>query len=136
MLFPGQPKDSVNPGAEGMESHTLVTQESAAVYMVVYTRITSAQPVDEATFQIYKNGVFKELPTCEASADEPASPAVERYIGHSYRLNCDIQGNKIKIAGNLYWGKHYAFAVMAMSPSRRERNRQPQQRNLSIRLPS
>jgi len=116
-LFPGEPADSVNKTEAGAQSHTLLAQESGAVYTVVYTLMSSEQTVDEATFQVFKNAVFKELPKCEAGAEQPASPAVEGYIGRSYRLSCDVQNTKVTVIGNLYWGKHYAFAVMTIFPA-------------------
>ncbi len=114
VLFPGQPEDTVNKTEEGVQSHTLLAKEDTAFYTVVYTVMTSEQTVDNATFQAFKNGVFKELPKCEAGAEQPVSPVLEGYIGHSYRLNCDMPNVRVTIAGNLYWGKHYAFAVMTM----------------------
>ena len=116
-LFPGEPADSVNKTEAGAQSHTLLAQEAGAVYTVVYTLMSSEQTVDEATFQVFKNAVFKELPKCEAGAEQPASPAVEGYIGRSYRLSCDMPNARVAIVGNLYWGKHYAFAVMTMFPA-------------------
>ena len=117
VLFPGEPADSINKTEEGAQSHTLLAKEGSAVYTVVYTLMTSAQTVDEATFQVFKNAVFKELPKCEADGEQPASPALEGYIGHGYRLSCDMPNTKVAIVGNLYWGKHYAFAVMTMFPA-------------------
>lgn len=117
VLFPGEPGDSVNKTVEGAQSHTLLAKEGSAIYTVVYTVMTSAQTVDEATFQGFKNGVFKELPKCETGAEQQASPAMEGYIGRSYRLSCDMPNTRVMIVGNLYWGKHYAFAVMTMFPA-------------------
>jgi hypothetical protein len=116
-LFPGEPADSINKTEAGAQSHTLLAKEGSAVYTVVYTLMSSQQTVDEATFQVFKNAVFKELPKCEAGAEQPASPAVEGYIGRSYRLSCDMPNARVAIVGNLYWGKHYAFAVMTMFPA-------------------
>ncbi len=104
----------MNKTEDGSQSHTLLAREGTALYTVVYTVMTSEQTVDNATFQAFKNGVFKELPKCEAGAEQPASPALEGYIGHAYRLSCDMPNTKVTIVGNLYWGKHYAFAVMTM----------------------
>ena len=117
VLFPGEPTDTVNQAEGDTQSHTLLAKEAPALYTVVYTVMTSEQKVDDATYQAFKNGVFKELPKCETSTEQPASPALEGYIGHSYRLNCDMPNAKVTIVGNLYWGKHYAFAVMTMFPS-------------------
>lgn len=113
-LFPSEPADSANKAEGDVQSHTLLAQEGGAVYTVVYTAMTSAQTVDEATFEVFKSAVFKELPKCEAGAGQPASPALEGYIGHAYRLSCDMPNTRVVIVGNLYWGKHYAFAVMTM----------------------
>lgn len=117
VLFPGEPQDSVNKAEEGVQSHTLLAKEGSAIYTVVYTVMTSTQKVDEATFQTFKNAVFKELPKCETGAERQASPAMEGYIGRSYRLSCDMPNARVTIVGNLYWGKHYAFAVMIMFPA-------------------
>src|SRR5437868_10847244 len=84
VLFPGEPEDTVNKTDEGVQSHTLLAKEDTASYTVVYTVMTSEQKVDNATFQAFKNGVFKELPKCEAGAEQqPVSPVLEGYIGHS-----------------------------------------------------
>jgi hypothetical protein len=117
VLFPGEPGDTVNKTEEGAQSHTLLAREGTALYTVVYTVMTSEQKVDNVTFQAFKNGVFKELPKCEAGAEQPASPVLAGYIGHAYRLSCDMPNAKVTIVGNLYWGKHYAFAVMTMFPA-------------------
>lgn len=117
VLFPGEPTDTVNKTADGSQSHTLLAKESPAVYTVIYTVMTSEQPVDDATFQAFRNGVFKELPKCETSSEQTASPAIKGYIGHAYRLNCEMPNARIIIVGNLYWGKRYAYAVMAMFPA-------------------
>ena len=117
VLFPGEPTDTENKTGDGVQSHTLLAKEGTAVYIVVYTAMTSEQTVDDATFQAFKSGVFKELPKCEAGAEQPASPVLEGYVGHSYRLNCDMQNAKVIIVGNLYWGKHYAYAVMGIFPA-------------------
>ena len=117
VLFPGEPTDTVNKTEEGAQSHTLLAKEGTALYTVVYTVMTSEQKVDNATYQAFKTGVFNELPKCETGAEQPASPALEGYLGHSYRLNCDMPNSRVTIVGNLYWGKHYAFAVMTMFPA-------------------
>ena len=117
VLFPGEPDDTVNKTESGVESHTLMAREAPAVYTVVYTAMSNAQTVDEATFQVFKSAVFKELPKCETGSEQPAANALEGYIGHAYRLSCDMPNARVIIVGNLYWGKHYAYAVMAMFPA-------------------
>lgn len=117
ILFPGEPQDTVNKTEEGLQSHTLLARGDNAFYTVVYTVMTNEQKVDDATYQIFKEGVFKELPKCEGGAEQQVSPALKGYIGHAYRLSCDMPSAKVIVVGNLYWGKHYAFAVMTMFPA-------------------
>jgi hypothetical protein len=112
-LFPGEPQDSVNSAGGGITSHTLQAREKGVVYMVVWASTEVAQTVDETNFQTFKNGFLSKLPKCEVGAEQPASPNFQGYIGHEYRLNCDAMQAKLAITGNLYWGKHYCFAVMA-----------------------
>jgi hypothetical protein len=113
-LFPVDPQDSVNKNDKDIESHTLLAQQSPFVYTVIYTSMKSEQQVNDATYESFKNAVFNELPKCEVGAEAPPTPAIQGYIGHWYRLNCEMTPNKVTILGNLYWGKHYAYAVMVM----------------------
>ncbi|HYA97007.1 MAG TPA: hypothetical protein VEH49_02855 [Methylomirabilota bacterium] len=113
VLFPGAPTDSENPGSEAVRSHTLIAKQNSGAYTVVYAAMSSDQAVDEANFQAYKNGVLQELAGCSVDKETPALPAVRSYVGRYYRLACE----KIYIVGNLYWGKRYAYAVMAMFPN-------------------
>jgi hypothetical protein len=117
VLFPGEPNDSVNQTDSTIQSHTLAARQGTAIYMVIYATTVKAQPVDDANFEIFKNAVFHELPKCEVGSDQPASPALQGFIGRRYRLNCDLPQAKKTIAGNLYWGKHYSYAVMAVFPA-------------------
>jgi len=116
-LFPGDPQDTVNKNDSGVESHTLLARQAPAVYTVIYTSMSDEQKVDEATFQVFKNAVFKELPSCSVNVEHAAEPRLADFIGRWYRLNCDMKPNAVTIIGNLYWGKHYAYAVMVMFPS-------------------
>jgi len=113
-LFPVDPQDSVNKSDNEIESHTLLAQQSPFIYTVIYTNMKGEQQVNEATYETFKNAVFKELPKCEVGTEAPPAPAIENYIGHWYRLNCDMTPNKVTVLGNLYWGKHHAYAVMVM----------------------
>jgi hypothetical protein len=113
VLFPTEPTDTVNKGEEGVHSHTLLSMVRPNAYTVVYTTMTKEQTVNDATFEVFKNAVFKELPKCTMVTDGIVSPAIHGYIGHWYRLSCDM-GSTVTIVGNLYWGRHYAYAVMAM----------------------
>jgi hypothetical protein len=113
VLFPVDPTDTVNPSSEGIQSHTLLALQKPVGFTVVYASMKDEQPVDAATYEIYKNGVFKELPNCNVAKDEPAAPVVQGYIGHYYRLNCGT----VNMTGNLYWGKRFAYAVLAVYAS-------------------
>src|SRR5262245_13083057 len=113
VLFPGEPADTVNRERPTIQSHTLMAMQRPSGYMVVYTNTSAEQKLDDATFQIFKSGFLKQLPKCEVRSEEAQSPAIRGYIGHRYMLNCDA----VVLAGNLYWGKHYAYAVMATYPT-------------------
>jgi len=112
-LFPAPPEDSVNQADAGISSHTLLARESSAIYTVIYTTMAAPQTVDEPTYQVFKAAVMKQLPNCSAADENSASPVIENYIGHSYRMSCAMS-QQVSILGNLYWGKHYAYAVMVM----------------------
>jgi len=114
VLFPADPQDSVNKKGDGIESHTLLVQARPYVYTVIYTSMDEAQKVDDPTFQVFRDAVFKELPNCQVSQEKPPSPALSGYMGHWYRLACNMSGTNVVVLGNLYWGKHYAYAVMVM----------------------
>ena len=49
--------------------------------------------------------------------ENPAFPAEAGYIGHWYRIKCEVTGMKVSMVGNLYWGKHYSYAVLVMFPA-------------------
>lgn len=117
VLFPGEPQDTVNNGGSGLTSHTLQALRKPAFYMIVWTSFDSLQAVNDTNFEGFRKGFLSKLPKCEIGAERPASPALQGYIGQGYRLNCEVQQKKIVITGNLYWGKHYCFAVMAMFPT-------------------
>jgi hypothetical protein len=116
VLFPSQPQDSVNSDTEDMKSHTLMARDGNVIYTVVYTSMAAPQNVDDTTYEIFRNAVFKELAKCEVETELPAAPALNGYIGHWYRLSCNMP-SKVMVEGNLYWGQHHAYAVMAMYPA-------------------
>lgn len=109
--MPDQPKESVTGGA-----HTIVGSSVGAGYLVVYVVTQAEQTVNEATFTVYRDSFLKGLPQCEMTAEGPPLPAIPGHVGHSYRLNCNMDGKKTFV-GNLYWGKHYAYAVLVLFPS-------------------
>jgi len=117
VLMPVQPQETANAASEGQSSRTIQAMDNGMGYMVVYVAIEAEQPVNEPTFKVYRDSFMKGLPTCVMDREEAPSPALQGYVGHWYRMNCDIKGTKITFTGNLYWGKHYAYAVLAMFPS-------------------
>jgi hypothetical protein len=113
VLFPTEPTDTINKSEEGIQSHTLLATMRPVVYTVIYAAMTKEQPVNDATYDTFKDAVFKELPKCTVITDKASSPAIQGYISHQYRLNCALNVT-VTIVGNLYWGKHYSYAVMVM----------------------
>jgi len=83
---------------------------------VVYAIWKPQEDVNEDRFQPYRDYFMDNLQTCDVLSEEPPSPPVRGYVGHSYRMNCMVQGKKKILVGNLYSGKHYTYAVMAMYP--------------------
>jgi hypothetical protein len=116
VAFPVDPQDSVNQKNGELESHTVLAVDKPFYYMVIYTAMASDQPVDDPTYQIFKDAIFKQLPDCEVGAERRAEPALAGYIGRRYRLKCNTQPNNVVIIGNIYWGKRYAYAVLLMFP--------------------
>jgi hypothetical protein len=117
VLMPIEPQDSPNGDQAEQVSHTVQAISGSIGYTVVYVISNAEQPVDEATFNIYRDAFLKGLPNCERITEDAASPAVQGYIGHWYRMSCNVSGQKLSFVGNLYWGKHYAYAVLAMFPT-------------------
>jgi hypothetical protein len=81
---------------------------------VVYAFWKPQEEVNEVAFERYRDYFLDNLEACDVLSEEPPSPPVRGYFGHSYRLNCKVQGKKMILVGNLYAGKHYTYAVMAM----------------------
>src|SRR5690349_17874914 len=97
VLFPTDPQDSENPNNDNLESHTLISKQSPAVYTVIYTVAPSDQKVDDATYQLFKQGVLKGLPNCAVDTEQQPSPAVSGFIGHWYKLSCSFNSNRVTI---------------------------------------
>ncbi|HET9402380.1 MAG TPA: hypothetical protein VFO34_15655, partial [Candidatus Acidoferrales bacterium] len=114
-LMPIQPKITPNAANQGQVSNTIqALADDGVAYTVVYVRNAEAQPVDEQTFQLYRDMFLKSVPTCSVLAEFAASPDVQGLVGHAYRLNCVINNVNMTMTGDLYWGRHYAYAVFAM----------------------
>ena len=111
--MPGEPNESVN-GEGDKASHTIQAISGSIGYTVVYVANPAEQPVDEPTYKIYRDAFLKGLPQCELVREDPVSHPLAGYIGRWYRMNCNASGQKMTFTGNLYWGRHYAYAVLAM----------------------
>lgn len=113
VVLPGEPKETVNGEGE-LASHTIQVIADSVGYTIVYVKMPMEQTVDEATYKTYKESILKELPTCTVVTEQPATPAVQGYVGRWYRMNCEISNTKMTFVGNLYWGKHHAYSVLGM----------------------
>ncbi|HEY6249031.1 MAG TPA: hypothetical protein VI685_03665 [Candidatus Angelobacter sp.] len=116
VLVAGQPNESVS-GEGAQASHTIQAISGSIGYTIVYVVNPAEQPVDEPTFQIYRDAFLKGLPQCNLAKEDATSRPLTGYVGRWYRMDCDIGDKKMSFIGNLYWGKHYAYAVLAMFPS-------------------
>ncbi len=116
--MPAEPKESTSPGEGGVsESHTIQAISGGVGYTVVYVTLGSDQNVDDATYKAYKDSFMKGLPNCRQEGEYSASPPIPGYIGRWYRMNCNVDNTQMTFAGNLYWGKRYAYAVMVLFPA-------------------
>ena len=114
-LLPVEPKETLNPVPEEISnSRTILSLSNGLGYMVVYAQTATEHRVDVASFNAYRDSFLKTMPTCSVAAESDASPALRGYIGHAYRLNCVINGDKMIMVGDLYWGRRYGYAVLAM----------------------
>jgi hypothetical protein len=116
-LLPGEPKETASTDPDGTTTHTIQAVSDSVVFLVVYVAAPSEQPVDETTFNIYRDAFLRGLPKCDLVKEDTPSPAVAAHVGHSYRLNCLVGESKYIFVGNLYWGKHRAYAVLSMFPT-------------------
>jgi len=113
-LLPGEPKENVSTDPDGTTTHTIQTVADSVVFLVVYVAAPAEQQVDEATFNVYRDAFLKGLPNCDLVKEDAPSPAVTAHVGHSYRLSCLVGDTRYIFVGNLYWGKHRAYAVLSM----------------------
>ena len=113
VLMPVQPKDTPTPNAS-TETHTIQAISGGAAYTVVYVVNPSEQQVTEANYKIYRDAFVSGLPNCKVVTESAAAPALPGYIGRWYRMDCNVDGKALSFAGNLYWGKRYAYAVLTM----------------------
>src|SRR5260370_27678548 len=111
-VMPGEPKDSPNGDQDANPSHTIQAIDGSIAYTVVYVITEAEQQVDEATFKVYRDAFINGLPQCDLATEAAASAEIQGYVGHWYRMNCHVENKPVSFIGNLYWGKHYAYAVL------------------------
>ena len=112
--FPGEPKDTDSTEPNGPRTHTIQSVSGSNSFMVVYVITDSAETVNEANFTLYRDAFFKSLGQCEIGNEAAASPDINSFIGRSYHLSCIFAGIKLTLAGNLYYGKHFSYAVLTV----------------------
>jgi hypothetical protein len=118
VLLPEEPEESVEAEEGDPITYTARVFTPSIGYLVISVVTKEDQAVDEANFENYRDEILKHLPYCHPVKEESASLAVRGFIGHWYRMNCETPDRKFVAAGNLYWGKHYGYAVFVLfSPS-------------------
>lgn len=113
ILMPSEPSDSANRDPAG-DSHTIQVTNDSVSYNVIYVKFKQDQTVDDANFKVRRDGFFGRFPNCKLFSELPAAPALNGFIGGSYRVDCEVPGAKTSHIGNLYLGKHYFYAVFAL----------------------
>src|SRR5579864_4777155 len=82
VLMPVEPQDTANPSEGGRVSHTIQAVADGNIYLIVYVNLSAEQPVNDPTFNVYRDTFMKSLPYCATVREDPGSPAVQGYIGH------------------------------------------------------
>jgi hypothetical protein len=113
ILMPSEPADDTNRNPAG-ESHTIQVTDSSVSYNVFYVKFDQDQTVDDAHFKAQRDGFLGRFPNCKLFSEDPVTPALNGFIGGSYRINCEVPGAKTSHIGNLYLGKRYFYAVFAL----------------------
>jgi len=113
VLMPSDPSDTANHDPEG-DSHTIQATDHSVSYNVFYIKFSQDQIVDDANFKAHRDGFLGHFPNCKLFSEQPAAPAINGFIGGSYRVNCEVPGAKTSHIGNLYLGKHYFYGVFAL----------------------
>jgi hypothetical protein len=110
---PVEPEDTKI--GEDVDAHIILAFVDEVGYTVAYSKSTEDQPVNDAIFKEYAQGVIKSS-HCKLVDEAPASPAIPGLIGRHYRLDCVTGTQKLTDVGNMYVGKHYTYAVLVMFP--------------------
>jgi hypothetical protein len=114
VVMPSDPSDTTNRDPEG-DSHTIQAADHSVGYTVFCVKFSKEQAVNDANFKSHRDAFLGDFPDCKLSSEETAAPALNGFIGGSYRLNCELPGKKkTRNIGNLYFGKHYFYGVFAL----------------------
>jgi hypothetical protein len=113
ILMPSEPSDTANRNPAG-DSHTIQVTYDSVSYNVIYVKFRQEQKVDDANFKAHRDGFLGRFPNCTMFSEQAAAPAINGFIGGSYRINCEVPGAKTSHIGNLYLGKHYFYSVFAL----------------------
>ncbi len=115
VLLPTEAKETVAGGGDqGPESHTFMATSNSVSYVLVYVYTKPEQPATEEEFKIYRDSLMQNFAGCQIATEGAAAPPVPNHVGHFYTMNCDFKGVKMTVIGDLYWGKHYSYAVLSM----------------------
>jgi hypothetical protein len=113
VLMPTDPSDTANRDPQG-DSHTIQATDHSVSYNIFYVKFAQEQAVTDANFKAHRDAFLVNFPDCKLFTEQAAAPALNGYIGGSYRLNCEVPGAKTRNIGNLYLGKHYFYGVLAL----------------------
>ena len=113
VLMPADPSDTANHDPEG-DSHTIQSTDHSVSYNIFYVKFSQEQTVTDANFKAHRDALFGNFPDCKLVSEQPVAPALNGFIGGSYRLSCEVPGAKTRHIGNLYLGKHYFYGVFAL----------------------
>jgi hypothetical protein len=113
VLMPSDPSDTTNRDPEG-DSHTIQATDHSISYNIFYVKFSQDQAVNDANFKAHRDALLGNFPECKLFSEQAVAPALNGFIGGSYRLNCEVPGAKTRHIGNLYLGKHYFYGVFAL----------------------
>jgi hypothetical protein len=113
VLMPTDPSDTANRDPQG-DSHTIQATDHSVSYNIFYVKFAQEQAVTDANFKAHRDAFLVNFPDCKLFTEQAAAPALNGYIGGSYRLNCEVPGAKTRNIGNLYLGKHYFYGVLTL----------------------
>jgi hypothetical protein len=110
--FPHAPEDKVMNDRNGTTTKEVsVLGNDGVLYAVVYS-FGPEHEVSESDFEVLKNGVYSGgLGKCTSDFERPALPAVEGYIGRSYKARCILEGVGLTTRFNEYLGKQHYILV-------------------------